>query len=529
MEADYIIVGAGSAGSVLANRLSETPGTRVLVVEAGGQDRSFWISMPIGYGRLFHDPVVNWRYEAEPDPGLGGRRAYWPRGRVLGGSSSINAMVCIRGRAEDFADWAAATGDPGWGAGPMAEAFRAVTRPGHGSDGLPLTRIDDMAHPLTGTFIKACREIGLPLNPDFNGETQEGVGFYRINTRHGRRVSASEAFLRPVMHRPNLEVMLHARVRALRFDGARCTGLEVERDGKPILLTARREVIVAAGAIDSPKLLQLSGIGNGDDLSALGLPVRVHNPHVGANLQDHVGLNYYYRSMVPTLNQELAPILRRLWNGARYLLRHEGPLAMSVNQGGAFFRTTPDRALPNMQLYLQPITTLRARDLNRPLLTPDPYPAFALGLSNTRPRSRGTVGLASADPMAPPLIRPNVYAAEEDLVEMLEAVRFIRRLAGTKTFSDIIAEEILPGPDVAMAADLIEDIRRRTGTVFHPCGTCAMGRDPDGSVLTPDLRVRGVEGLRVADAAAFPNIVSGNLNLPVMMLAARAAEIIRRG
>ncbi|MDF1750461.1 MAG: GMC family oxidoreductase N-terminal domain-containing protein [Alphaproteobacteria bacterium] len=533
MEADYIIVGAGSAGCVLADKLSARPNNRVIVVEAGGNDSSFWISTPIGYGRLFYDKRVNWCYSTEPDPSLGGRKSHWPRGRVLGGSSSINALVCIRGRSEDFEDWATATGDSRWGPDAMAACFRSFDDNDHGANEwrnsggvFPIRSIEGASHPVTRNFLDACEEVGVSRNQDFNGESQEGAGLYQINTRDGRRVSAADAFLKPALRRSNLTVLKETRALRLSFSDNRCTGLVVERHGKQENLIARKEVILAAGAIDSPKLLQLSGIGDGGLLSKFGIQVRVDNPNVGANLQDHVGLNYYFRSKVPTLNQELSPIIRRFWNGARYLLTRSGPLSLSVNQGGAFFKTSPNRVLPNMQLYLQLITTLNGRGQSRPLLAPDPFPAFTLGLSNVRPISRGRIQIGSADPMDPPLILSNAYGATEDLDEMVEAVEFIRKLVATKALSNVTDSEILPGPSVQSRAELVEDILQRTGTVYHPSCTCAMGRDPTTSVLDSDLRVRGVDALRVVDASSFPNILSGNLNVPVMMLATQASNII---
>ncbi|WP_421880671.1 GMC family oxidoreductase [Pacificispira sp.] len=533
MEADYIVVGAGSAGCVLAERLSSDRQSRVLVVEAGGDDTSFWISTPIGYGKLFFDRSVNWAYRTEADPGVNGQTAYWPRGKVLGGSSSINAMVCIRGRAEDYEDWVLATKSKEWGAVAMARAFRSIDDCAEGESewrgqggALPIRSMARDAHALSRRFIQACAKIGIPPNPDFNGERQEGAGFYQINTRQGKRVSAATAFLRPAMQRPNVTVLKKALVQALLFEGPRCTGVVIDRDGREERYVARREVILAAGAIETPKLLQLSGIGDADQSRAFGIPVRVDNRHVGANLQDHFGLNYFYRSRLPTLNQELSPWHRRIWSGIRYLATRGGPLAMSVNQAGAFFRSSAQRPLPNMQLYLQLITTLEAQSDQRPLLAPDPYPAFALGLSNVRPKSRGRIMLAGADPRAAPKIYPNTYSDDADMEEMLEAVKLLRRLADTAPLSEIVEREVLPGSSVRSDSELVADIRARSRTVFHPCGTCAMGADPDSSVLTPDLRVRGVDGLRVADASAFPNIVSGNLNLPVMMFAVRAADII---
>ncbi|WP_420731284.1 GMC family oxidoreductase [Hwanghaeella sp. 1Z406] len=536
MEADYIIVGAGSAGCVLAEKLSAHPNNRVIVVEAGGADSSFWISTPIGYGRLFYDKAVNWCYTTEPDPSLDGRTSHWPRGRVLGGSSSINALVCIRGRAEDYEDWAAATGDTRWGPDAMAACFRTLDDNDQGANEwrnsggvFPIHSIKEASHPITQNFLDACAETGVPRNPDFNGERQEGAGLYQINTQGGKRVSAADAFLRPAMRRPNLTVLKRTQALRLIFSENRCTGIVVQRNGEQVNLVARKEVLLASGAIESPKLLQLSGIGDAGHLSKLGINVRVDNPNVGANLQDHVGLNYYFRSKVPTLNQELSPIIRRFWNGARYLLTRSGPLSLSVNQGGAFFKTSPDRPLPNMQLYLQLITTLNGRGQARPLLAPDPFPAFALGLSNIRPKSRGSIQINSADPLAPPMIDARAYSASEDLDEMLEAVEFIRKLVATKAFSGITESEIVPGPDVQSRSDLLQDIRQRTGTVYHPSCTCAMGLDPKASVLDSELRVRGLDGLRVVDASSFPNIVSGNLNVPVMMLAVQASEIISKG
>ncbi len=533
MEADYIIVGAGSAGCVLADKLSAQSNTRVIVIEAGGKDTSFWISTPIGYGRLFYDKRVNWCYTTEPDTSLGGRQSHWPRGRVLGGSSSINALVCIRGRSEDYEDWAAATGDSRWGAKAMADCFRSIDDSDGGANEwrnsggvFPIRSIDGNSHPITRNFLDACEEVGVPRNPDFNGESQEGASLYQINTRDGRRVSAADAFLRPAMRRPNLIVLERTRALRLSFSENRCTGVVVERNGKQENLIARKEVILAAGAIESPKLLQLSGIGDGDLLSKFGIEVRVDNRNVGANLQDHVGLNYHFRSRIPTLNQELSPLIRRFWNGARYLVTRSGPLSLSVNQGGAFFRTSSDRALPNMQLYLQLITTLNGRGLSRPLLAPDPFPAFTLGLSNVRPKSRGTIQIDSPDPKEPARIHAEAYGAVEDLDEMVEAVEFIRKLVATKALSSVTESELLPGPSVQSREELMDDILQRTGTVYHPSCTCAMGLDARTSVLDSELRVRGTDALRVVDASSFPNIVSGNLNVPVMMLAIQASKII---
>jgi len=535
MEVDYVIVGAGSAGCVVAERLGRESGSRVLVLEAGPEDSSFWIRMPLGYGKLFYDRRFNWCYTARPDPGLNGREDYWPRGRVVGGSSSINAMVYIKGDAHGYAQWQQATGDAGWGPESMAAQLRQIESYEQGGNEwrggtgpLPAHSIAGEAHPLTKAFLDGCTELGLPRNADFNGASQEGVGLYQVNTRHGKRVSAADAFLRPALSRGNVTLLTGTQVLGLVFDGSRCIGVRYQRGGQIETQYARAEVIVAAGAVESPKLLQLSGIGPGALLQRHGIPVRLDNPNVGDHLQDHLGVGYNFRSRQPTLNQELAPLLRRLFNGARYLLTGRGPLALSVNQVGGFFRSSAARHWPNIQLYMQLLTTLEAKKGSRPLLTPDPHPVLSLAVTNARPRSRGSIMIDSPDAALPPAIRPNAYDVPEDLEEMLEAVKFIRRLAATPPMRAIIAEELRPGPQCRSDDELRNDIRERSATVYHPCGTCAMGADPQRSVLDVDLRVRGIAGLRVVDASAFPNILSGNINVPVMLLASLAAERIVR-
>lgn len=533
MQADYVIVGAGSAGCVLAERLSASGRHSVLLLEAGGRDSSFWISTPLGYGKIFYDRRVNWAYSTEPQDGLGGRRDYWPRGKVLGGSSSINAMVWIRGHRQDFDDWAAATGDSGWGYESVLPHFKAIEDNDAGADAwrgaggpLQVSGIEKAAHPLAKPFIAGCAELGLAHNRDFNGAEQEGAGLYQLTARGGRRMSAARAFLRPALRRPNLRLVTGAQARELLFEGTRCVGVAFERAGRRETARAGREVILAAGAVNSPQLLQLSGIGPAEVLQAQGIAVRLDNPHVGRNLQDHNGINYYYGTRQATLNQSLAPLLRRLWSGARYLLTRQGPLALSINQGGGFFRTSARHERPNMQLYLQVLTTIDARAGSRPLLTPDRYPALALGLSNTRPKSRGEIVLASPDPLAPPSIRPNAYGEPEDLEEMVEAVEFLRRLAATEAMRAVVTGELKPGPQCQGREALVADIRARSGTVYHPSCTCRMAARPEDGVLDARLRVNGIAGLRVADAAAFPNVTSGNTNAPVVMLAARASELI---
>lgn len=520
---DYIIVGAGSAGCVLAERLSAGGRHRVLVIEAGGSDRRFYVQMPLGYGKLFYDPAVNWLYRTEPDPGLAGNRDHWPRGKLLGGSGSINAMVWIRGHPGDYDDWEAAAG-PEWGWQAARAAYRAIEDNEAGGDdwrgtGGPLhisaNRRD--LHPLVETFLRSAEAAGLPRNPDFNGARQEGVGVYQMTIRGARRNSAARAFLRPAMRRKNVAVLTNAQVTRVLFDGRRAVGVEYRRKGVSGRVRALSEVILSAGAIGSPHLLMLSGIGPGAHLRDHGIAVVADAPQVGRNLNDHQGLNYTWRMTVPTYNDILRPWWGKALVGMKYLLTGTGPLAKSINHAGGFFRTSPDLARPNMQLYFQAFSTLIPRVGERPLLTPDPFSGLSIGLSNCRPTSRGEITLNSADPFAHPRIVANAYSTDHDVAEMLAAVKFLRRIAAREPIRSLIAEELRPGPAVLSDEDLIADFRARSGTVYHPSCTVRMGCDPATSAVDPDLRLRGVEGLRVCDASVFPTLIGGNTNAPSIL------------
>ena len=532
MEYDFIIVGAGSAGCVLANRLSEGGRYTVLVLEAGGSDRRFWIQTPIGYGKIFYDPAVNWMYTTEPDPGIAGRQSYWPRGKVLGGSSSINAMVYIRGQHADYDDWAA-MGNAGWGWSDVLPYFRRAETNARGGDswrgdGGPLYVDDPSAsyHPLNRRFIDAALACGLPENHDFNGAEQEGAGLYQITARDGVRMSAARAYLRPAMGRSNVTVLTGAHVSRIAFKGRVTSGVEYLRKGQIRQATARREVILSGGAVNSPQVLQLSGIGPGKLLHEHGIPVLLDNPEVGANLQDHLSVTHYYRSRVPTINNLLSPWWGKLLAGMQYVLFRRGQLSLSVNQAGGFFRSSPERERPNLQLYFCALTYTKAPPGVRPLLQPDPFAAFHNGISQCRPSSRGRLGIRSADPLEPVRIEPNYLSTREDCDEMVEGVRFLRRMAKAAPLEEVIESEYLPGPAVESDDDLLDDIRQRADTVFHPTSTCIMGPDPGRSVVDNRLRVRGVERLRIADASVFPTVVSGNTNAPVIMLAERAADLV---
>jgi choline dehydrogenase len=522
-EFDYLIVGAGSAGCVLAERLSADGRTRVLVLEAGGSDRRFFVQMPLGYGKCFHDPAVNWCYRTEPDPGLGGQADYWPRGKVVGGSSAINAMVWVRGHPQDYEDWRAA-GNPGWGWAEAREAFRAIEdNEDGGSDwrgaGGPLFIGSNRTpgHALVEPFLRPAKASGWKRNADFNGADQEGVGIYQLTIRGGRRNSAARAFLHPALRRGNVALRTGAQVTRILFDGRRATGVEYRWKGRTC--TARAgEVIVSGGAINSPQLLMLSGVGPGAALQAQGIPVLRDQPNVGAHLSDHQGLNYTWRAHVPTMNDLLRPWWGKLRLGLRYLARRDGPLALSINHAGGFFRTDPGRERPNMQLYFQAFSTLLPRPGQRPVLSPDPFSGLSIGLSNCRPTSRGRIALASADPFAAPRIFANVLSTEADIAEMLDAVKILRRIAAARPLADLLAEELRPGAQVRTDAELIADIRARSGTVFHPACTCRMGPDPAQSVVDPRLRVHGLDRLRVCDASAFPALIAGNTNAPAMLM-----------
>jgi choline dehydrogenase len=532
VEFDYIIVGAGSAGCVLADRLSASGKHGVLVLEAGPSDLNFWIRMPIGYGKVFHDASVNWKYLTEPVEGFGGRQSYWPRGKVLGGSSSINAMVFVRGHPSDFDDWAAA-GATGWGWDAVAPVFRRMEDWAGGADayrgaGGPLTVHDQTGevHPVCDAFFAAAGETGLAMAPDYNGAGMEGVAAYQINTRGGLRASAARCYLRPAMKRPNVRVLTRAMVTRVVFEDGRAVGVEYVRGGETRTARARAEVILSGGAVNSPQVLQLSGIGPGAVLRAAGIGVRRDAPAVGRHLQDHLGLDILYRSKVATLNQVLRPWWGKLRVGLQYLLLRKGPLSISVNHAGGFARSGPGLARPDLQLYFQPMSYTRAPVGTRPLMQPDPFPGFLLGFNPCRPTSRGEIMVRSADPLMPPAIRPNYLATEADRAAMLTGMRYIRRIAAAAALRDIIAAEIKPGPEVEDDAALAQYTRDNAWTVFHPSCTCRMGVDPATSAVDPRLRVHGVAGLRVVDASVFPNVTSGNTNAPTIMVAERAAELI---
>jgi choline dehydrogenase len=526
---DYIVIGAGSAGCVLADRLSKDGRNSVLVIEAGGHDRRFWIRTPIGYGRIFHDARINWKFEAEADPGTLDRIAYWPRGKVVGGSSSINALVYCRGLPHDFDDWRR-MGNAGWGWDDVEPVFRRFeNRSGslrHGQ--LSIADIGAEVHPLKQHFLEAAGAIGLPLSQDFNGPSPEGVGTYAITRANGRRCSAADAFLRQALQRSNLRLETKAQATRILFEGLRARGIVYRQNGVDRAADARVAVIVSAGAVKSPQLLQVSGIGPGALLRRHGIEVLVERPAVGGFLQDHLAVTYAYRASKPTLNDELASLLGKLKAGLRYLATRRGPLSLSVNQCGGFVRADPSSPVPDVQLYFNPLTYVTSLESRRRLMNPDPFPGFILSYQPARPTSRGRIDIASADPLAPPAIRPNSLSTDKDLADVVAGGRLLQRLVKTQALQALIAKPLSPSIEAMDDAAILADFRARCGTVYHPVGTCRMGPDPSEAVVDPQLRVHGVEGLRVVDASAFPCITSGNTNAPTIMLAQKAADIMLR-
>ncbi len=527
LEADYVIVGAGSAGCVLAARLSEDPATRVLLLEAGGADRSMWIHIPIGYGKTIADPRVNWCYETEPEPELYGRRVFWPRGKVLGGSSSINGLLYVRGQAEDFDHWRQ-LGNAGWAWDDVLPYFRrSEGRIGadedalHGSDG-PLA-VSDIAehHPLCESYIQAARELGIPRNDDFNGATQEGVGYYHITTRSGRRSSAATAFLRPAMRRANLRVITGALASRILVAQLRATGVAFRHDGTLRTATARREVILCGGAINSPQLLMLSGIGPGAHLQETGIEVLHDRPGVGRNLQDHFQTRITYRCRYPvTVNDIMRSPWQKLRAGLQYVTTRTGPLTISAGQVGIFARTRPELATPDVQFLLILFSADRPGEgLNK-------FSGFLQNCCQLRPESRGEIRLRSADPATYPAIFANYLSTETDRRTLVAGLQLARRIAARPAMRHWISAEHLPGDDAVGDDALLEHARRYGGSIFHPSSTCRMGSDAM-AVVDAELRVHGIAALRVADASIMPTVVSGNTNAACIMIGEKAADLVR--
>jgi len=522
---DFIVVGAGSAGCVLANRLTADGRHSVLLLEAGGRDTSPWLHVPIGYARHFTDPAVNWLYRTEPGRHIDERRLLQPRGKVLGGSSAINGLVYLRGQPEDYDGWRQ-RGCTGWAWDDVLPHFIAAEDQERGADayhgvgGLLLVSDPRDGHPLCDALIAAAVEAGHARTDDFNGATQDGFGYMQQTARRGRRSSAATAYLRPARRRANLAIATAAQATALLFEGRRAVGVAYRQGGGLRTARARREVILAAGAINSPQLLQLSGIGPGALLARHGIPVVADIAGVGANLQDHYNGRLAYRARrCDTLNDLQHSTVRKVIEGTKYALFRRGLLAMATAVGGGFFRTDPALATPDVQAMLMLFTAERIGGPTHP------WPGFSLVLVLLRPQSRGTVAIASADPFAAPLIQPDYLSAPADLPVLVKGLAMLRDIAARAPLAAHIAEEREPGPACRDDTALAEHIRQRGWTSYHPVGTCRMGADPE-AVVDPRLRVTGIVGLRVVDASIMPVITSANTNAPTIMIAEKGAAMI---
>jgi choline dehydrogenase len=527
---DYVIVGAGSAGCVLANRLSADPTVSVLLLEAGGRDDWIWIHIPVGYLYCINNPRTDWCYHTEPDPGLNGRSIRYPRGKVLGGSSSINAMLYLRGQARDYDEWAQLTGDSGWAWQNVLPVFMQLEdhwRGGdekHGSNGEWRVEPVRLRWEILDAFRDAAVEAGIAWTDDFNRGDNGGVSRFEVNQKSGMRWNASKAFLRPAMRRPNLTVLTNALVKKLRIEGARATGVEFYQGSEEVFAAARRETILSAGAIGSPQILQLSGIGPGTLLHEHGIPV-VRDLPVGENLQDHLQLRMAFKvKNAVTLNTLLNSWWYKAKIGLEYAVFRTGPMTMAPSQMGAFVKSDPSQASANVEYHVQPISLDRFGD------PPHPFPAFTASACNLRPTSRGHVRIASADPHAHPAIQCNYLSTPEDQDVAAAALKLTRRIVlGTQAMKKYEPEEFMPGPAFQADEKLVDAARSIGTTIFHPVGTCKMGRAGDATaVVDPELRVRGIAGLRVIDASVMPTITSGNTNSPTIMIAERGSALVRK-
>ena len=525
-EFDYIIVGAGSAGCALAGRLADDGKTSVLLLEAGPKDRNMWIHIPIGYGKTMFDPKVNWQFYSEPEPHLNGRKIYQPRGRTLGGSSAINGLVYIRGQAEDFEAWKA-LGNNGWGWSDVLPYFKRSegnergASEYHGGDGpLTVSNIRGKSE-LLEAFIGGAGEQGIPRTDDFNGAQQEGAGYFQLTTRNGLRCSAAKAYLHLGGARGNLAVETEAYATGVVFEGKRAVGVRYLRGGQPMEARARCEVVLSAGAFQSPQLLQLSGVGAASELGAHGIPV-IHDVYsVGKNLQDHLQSRLIYKCTKPiTTNDDLRTLWGQALIGMRWIFRKEGPVAAGIQVGGMFARANPQAKTPDVQFHFGTISA----DMTAG--KPHDFSGFTVSMCNLRPTSRGDVQLRSASAQQPPAIRFNYLATQEDEAVMLDGFKLARRIASSRSMSPYVAEEYRPGPGVTSDDEILGFVREYATTIFHPVGTCRMGSDTD-SVVDTRLRVRGVKGLRVADASIMPQLLSGNTNAASMVIGEKAADMMK--
>ncbi len=523
---DYIVAGAGSAGCVLANRLSNDPAKRVLLLEAGGRDWHPWIHIPVGYFKTLHNPITDWSFKTEPNPGLNGRVIDWPRGKTLGGSSSINGLLYIRGQREDYDHWRQ-LGNTGWSYDDVLPYFIRSEDQQNGSDafhgsggGLSVENMRTKRD-ICEALIAAAEEVGVPRKDDFNSVEQEGAGYFQQTTRNGRRCSSAVGFLNPVKSRPNLDIITHALVEKVQVKDDRATGIAISVKGvtQTYELKPGGEVILSAGAIGSPQLLQLSGIGPGNLLQGLGIPVIKDLTGVGENLQDHLQIRTVYEVNVPTLNEEINNFLGRIKIGLQYVFTRSGPMSMGASQVCIFARSRPGLDTPDIQYHFQPLSA------DKPGIEMHSFPGITLSVCQLRPESKGKIQITSPDPKAYPEIHPNYLATPLDQQTVVGSLKFTRRLVETTALKPYVVREHLPGSEIKTDEDLLDSARNIAQTIYHPTSTCKMGSDVM-SVVDERLRIHGVARLRVVDASIMPTIVSGNTNAPTIMIAEKASDMI---
>ncbi|MBY5924224.1 MULTISPECIES: GMC family oxidoreductase [unclassified Halomonas] len=522
---DYIVVGAGSAGCVLANRLSEDPEVSVLLLEAGGSDWNPWIHVPVGYFKTMHNPATDWCYLTDPDDGIDGRRLQWPRGKVLGGSSSLNGLLYIRGQRQDYDDWAA-MGNQGWDYASVLPYFKKSecqergANAFHGTDG-PL-KVSDLRlrREIAERFIEAAKAAGIPENQDVNGETQEGVGYFQQTSYKGFRCSTAKAFLRPALKRSNLTLVKRAHCQRLLLEGKRVVGVEYRQGNVLRRASATLEVLLSSGAIGSPQILQCSGIGDPQHLADVGVDCLHELPGVGENLQDHLQIRLVFKTRCRTLNDEVRHPLKKLAVGTQYALTRTGPLTLAASQVCIFTQSREGLDRPDIQFHMQPLSA------DKPAEGVHPFSAFTSSVCQLRPTSRGRIRITSPDPAVYPSIQPNYLSTDEDCRVAVDAIKVARRIAEQAPLADVITDEYVPGRAYQSDEQLLDAARRYSQTIYHPAGTCKMGND-SLAVVDDRLKVHGLQGIRVVDASIMPIIVSGNTNAPTIMIAERAADMIK--